>query len=68
MNRIIVLGNLMDPLNINYSNYRVYSGGGIAPTIGASGFGKDRLVMTKYGKSNSNLERQGTCKRHEQLN
>lgn len=26
-NKIIVLGNIMDPLNINYSNYRVYSGG-----------------------------------------
>lgn len=50
-NKIIVLGNIMDPLNINYSNYRVYSGGGIAPTIGASGFGRDRLVMKKVKRT-----------------
>ena len=47
MNEIIVLGNLYDPTNVNSSNGRVYDGGGIAPTLGASHFGQEKYIMEK---------------------
>lgn len=45
MNQIIVLGNIYDETNTFCSNGRVYSGGGIAPSIGASHFGTERYVL-----------------------
>ena len=45
MNQIIVLGNIYDETNTFCSNGRVYSGGGIAPSIGASNFGHERFVL-----------------------
>lgn len=51
MNQIIVLGNLYDESNVNYSNYRVYDGEGVAPTVGSSNFGHERYVLVNdtYG-------------------
>jgi hypothetical protein len=45
MNQIIVLGNILDETNTFCSNGRVYDGGGIAPSIGASNFGHERYVL-----------------------
>lgn len=45
MNQIIVLGNIYDETNTFCSNGRVYGGGGIAPTIGATNFGHERYVL-----------------------
>ena len=48
MNQIIVLGNIYDDTNTFCSNGRVYDGGGIAPSIGASNFGHERFVLENY--------------------
>ena len=48
MNELIVLGNIYDSQNINCSNGRVYDGGGIAPTIGATNFGHERYALVEY--------------------
>lgn len=48
--QIIVLGNLLDPNNRTNANARIYSGGGIAPTIGASNFGHEKLIISKKRK------------------
>ena len=46
-NEIIVLGNMYDSTNKFLASGRVYSGGGIAPTIGASHFGCEKYIMEK---------------------
>ena len=48
MNQIIVVGNIYDNTNEFCSNGRVYSGGGIAPTIGASNFAREKYVLEIY--------------------
>ena len=45
MNKLIVLGNIQDESNEFMSNGRVYDGGGIAPTIGASNFGHEKFIL-----------------------
>ena len=42
---IIVYGNLMYENNLTYAGYRVYGGGGISPSICASGFKRDIYVL-----------------------
>lgn len=54
MNQIIVVGNIYDDTNEFCSNGRVYGGGGIAPTIGASNFAREKYVLetiNNYGIS-----------------
>lgn len=46
-NKIIVVGNIFDTTNKTHASGRVYSGGGIAPTIGASHFGMEKYILEK---------------------
>lgn len=45
-----MLGNFIDQTNETNAQARVYDGGGIAPTIGASNFGHERYVLIEQKK------------------
>lgn len=58
MNQIIVVGNIHDSNNVFCANGRVYDGGGISPTLGASHFAIEKyiLVEVKDGQRKHNRE------------
>lgn len=65
-NEIIILGNLMDESNKNYAGYRVYGGGGISPSICASGFKKNIFVTeVKQMDDNTKVNREWVWKINE---
>lgn len=62
LNKIIVVGNLYDERNEYKANGRVYSGGGIAPTLGSCHFQTDKWIIEitrlEDGANNSRNEGQ----------
>lgn len=60
MNQIIVVGNIYDSNNVFCAAGRVYDGGGIAPTLGASRFAREKyiLVEVKHGNDKNKASNQ----------
>lgn len=50
MSEIIVVGNIYDETGKNKAAGRVYGGGGIAPTLGASHFCQEKLILEDMEK------------------
>lgn len=61
MNKIKVVGNILDETNKFKASGRVYDGGGIAPTLGSCHFQAEKYLIETRLMENERIKEHGSC-------